>query len=107
MIKWQDYRDRKLQNPEFKQAYDELEVEYSIRNEILKCRKELGMSQMQLSSLTGIRKQQGESFHCHLEEISYRIRQATTHSICLRKCICAQNGHVAKKIRTSEKKAKK
>ncbi len=54
MIKWQDYRDRKLQNPEFKQAYDELEVEYSIRNEILKCRKELGMSQMQLSSLTGI-----------------------------------------------------
>jgi DNA-binding XRE family transcriptional regulator len=54
MIKWQDYRDRKLQEPEFKQAYDELEVEYCIRNAILKCRKELGMSQMQLSSLTGI-----------------------------------------------------
>lgn len=54
MIKWQDYRDRKLQELEFKQAYDELEVEYSIRNAILKCRKELGMSQRQLSSLTGI-----------------------------------------------------
>jgi DNA-binding XRE family transcriptional regulator len=54
MIKWQEYRNKKLQDPEFKQAYDELEVEYSIRNAILKCRKELGMSQMQLSSLTGI-----------------------------------------------------
>lgn len=54
MIKWKEYRDRKLQDQKFKQAYDELEVEYSIRNAILKCRKELGMSQMQLSSLTGI-----------------------------------------------------
>ena len=54
MIKWKEYRDRKLQESKFKQAYDELEVEYSIRNAILKCRKELGMSQMQLSSLTGI-----------------------------------------------------
>ena len=54
MIKWKEYRDRKLQEPEFKQAYDELEVEYSIMNEILKARKELGMSQLQLSTLTGI-----------------------------------------------------
>jgi ribosome-binding protein aMBF1 (putative translation factor) len=54
MIKWQEYRDRKLQEPEFKQAYDKLEVEYVIQNEILKSRKELGMSQTQLSALTGI-----------------------------------------------------
>lgn len=54
MIKWKDYRDRKLKEPEFKQAYEELEVEYAIRNEILKARKELGMSQTQLSNLTGI-----------------------------------------------------
>ena len=54
MIKWKDYRDGKLQEPEFRQAYDDLEVEYSIRNEILKARKELGMSQLQLSNLTGI-----------------------------------------------------
>ena len=55
MIKWKEYRDRKLlQEPEFKQAYDALEVEYAIRNEILKCRKELGLSQLQLSTLTGI-----------------------------------------------------
>lgn len=46
MIKWKNYRDRRLQEPEFKQAYDDLEVEYSIRNEILKARKDLGMSQI-------------------------------------------------------------
>lgn len=54
MIKWKDYRDRKLQESEFKQAYEDLEVEYAIRNEILKARKELGISQIQLSTLTGI-----------------------------------------------------
>ena len=54
MIKWKEYRDRKLQEPKFKQAYDDLEVEYAIRNEILKARKELGISQIQLSTLTGI-----------------------------------------------------
>lgn len=54
MIKWKDYRDGKLQETEFRQAYDDLEVEYSIRNEIIKARKELEMSQLQLSNLTGI-----------------------------------------------------
>ena len=54
MIKWKEYRDRKLQEPEFKQAYEDLEVEYAIRNEILKARKELRISQIQLSTLTGI-----------------------------------------------------
>lgn len=55
MIKWKEYRDRKLlQETKFKQAYEDLEVEYAIRNEILKARKELGISQIQLSTLTGI-----------------------------------------------------
>lgn len=54
MIKWKEYRDRKLQEPEFKQAYDELEVEYAIMNEMLKLRGEAGMSQSQLSQKTGI-----------------------------------------------------
>ena len=54
MLKWGDYRDEKLKDPEFKKAYDELEVEYSIMREILKLRGELGISQLQLSSITGI-----------------------------------------------------
>ncbi len=54
MIKWKEYRDRKLQEPEFKQAYEDLEVEYAIMNEMLKLRSEAGISQSQLSQQTGI-----------------------------------------------------
>lgn len=54
MIKWQEYRNRKLQEPQFKKAYDDLEVEYAIMNEMLKLRGEAGMSQSQLSQKTGI-----------------------------------------------------
>ena len=54
MIKWKEYRDRKLQEPEFKQAYEDLEVEYAIMNEMLKLRSEAGISQSQLSQKTGI-----------------------------------------------------
>ena len=28
-MKWQDYKQKKLENPKFKQAYDELEEEFS------------------------------------------------------------------------------
>lgn len=54
MIKWKEYRDRKLQEPEFKQVYEDLEVEYAIMNEMLKLRCEAGISQSQLSQQTGI-----------------------------------------------------
>ncbi len=32
IMKWNDYKSKKLKNPEFKQAYDELELKYSIMN---------------------------------------------------------------------------
>ena len=53
-MNWNEYKANKLENPEFKQAYDELEVEYAIMNEMLKAREELGMSQQELSTKTGI-----------------------------------------------------
>ena len=53
-MKWDEYKQKKLQNPEFKQAYDELEVEYVIMNEMLRLRGEASMSQSQLSQKTGI-----------------------------------------------------
>lgn len=53
-MKWNEYKAKKLENPEFKQAYDELEVEYAIMNEMLRAREELGMSQQELSTKTGI-----------------------------------------------------
>lgn len=53
-MKWDEYKQKKLQNPEFKQAYDELEVEYVIMNEMLRLRGEARISQSQLSQKTGI-----------------------------------------------------
>ena len=53
-MKWEEYKQRKLENPEFKQAYEELEVEYAIMEEMLRLREEAGMSQSQLSKKTGI-----------------------------------------------------
>lgn len=53
-MKWEEYKQRKLENPEFKKAYEELEVEYAIMDEMLKLRKVMGMSQGQLSAKTGI-----------------------------------------------------
>lgn len=53
-MKWNEYKAKKLENPDFKQAYDELEVEYAIMNEMLRAREELGMSQQELSTKTGI-----------------------------------------------------
>ena len=53
-MKWNEYKAKKLENPEFKKAYEELEVEYAIMNEMLKLREELGISQQELSTKTGI-----------------------------------------------------
>ena len=53
-MKWEDYKQKKLKNPEFKKAYEELEVEYAIMDEMLRLRGEAGMSQSQLSAKTGI-----------------------------------------------------
>ena len=34
-MKWEDYKNEKLKNPDFKQAYDELEEEFNLLNEKL------------------------------------------------------------------------
>ena len=34
-MKWEDYKNEKLKNPDFKSAYDELEEEFNLLNEKL------------------------------------------------------------------------
>ncbi len=34
-MKWEDYKSEKLKNPDFKNAYDELEEEFNLLNEKL------------------------------------------------------------------------
>ena len=43
-----------LKDPTFKREYDELEPEFAIINAIIDARKEMGLTQKQLSELTGI-----------------------------------------------------
>ncbi len=46
--------NEQLKDPSFKKEYDELEPEFAIINAIVDARKEMGLTQKQLSELTGI-----------------------------------------------------
>lgn len=43
-----------LENPEFKKEWDKLEPEYQIMSAMIKARNETGITQQQLSKLSGI-----------------------------------------------------
>ena len=50
----QKYLEEQLKNPEFKKEYDEIEPEFAVIRAILNARREKGITQKELSELTGI-----------------------------------------------------
>lgn len=54
MITYKEYNNKCLEDSNFKKEYDDLEPEYDIINAMIKVRKERGLTQKQLSKLTGI-----------------------------------------------------
>ena len=54
MITYKEYKNKCLEDSNFKKEYDDLEPEYDIINAMIKARKEKGLTQKQLSELTGI-----------------------------------------------------
>lgn len=54
MITYKEYKYKCLEDSNFKKEYDDLEPEYDIINTMIKARKEKGLTQKQLSELTGI-----------------------------------------------------
>ena len=54
MVTYKEYKNKCLEDPYFKKEYDNLETEYDIINAMIKARKEKGLTQKQLSELTGI-----------------------------------------------------
>lgn len=54
MIAYKEYKNKCLEDSNFKKEYDDLEPEYDIINAMIKARKEKGLTQKQLSELTGI-----------------------------------------------------
>ena len=49
-----DFLDEQLQDPEFKEEYDALEPEFAVMQALIDARKNSGMTQKELSSVTGI-----------------------------------------------------
>lgn len=54
MITYKEYKNKCLEDSNFKKEYDDLEPEYDIINAMIKARKEKGLTQKQLFELTGI-----------------------------------------------------
>lgn len=54
LTKFDDFLNEQLKNPEIKHEYDALEAEFTIVQTLINARKEKGLTQKQLSELTGI-----------------------------------------------------
>ena len=54
MVTYKEYKNKCLEDSNFKKEYDALQPEYDIINAMIKARKEQGLTQKQLSELTGI-----------------------------------------------------
>ena len=53
-IKFRDVLNNKLKDPEFKKEFDAIEPEFSMIRALIAARKEKGLTQKELSELTGI-----------------------------------------------------
>ncbi len=53
-IKFRDVLNNKLKDPEFKKEFDAIEPEFSLIRSLKATRKEKGLTQKELSELTGI-----------------------------------------------------
>ncbi len=54
MDDFEKHLNRKIQNPEFKAAWEDSEAEYNLIRAMIKVRKSVGLTQEQLSARTGI-----------------------------------------------------
>lgn len=53
-VKFDDFLQEQLQDSEFKQEYEALQPEHAIIQAIIDARRELGLTQKELSEITGI-----------------------------------------------------
>ena len=54
MSRFNEYRNMKLQDPEFEREYDALESEFDIIQAMIDARKQSGLTQKELAERTGI-----------------------------------------------------
>lgn len=51
-----DVKEKLFKNPKVKKEYDDLEISYNIKKQIIKLRQEKGLSQKELAKLIGTRQ---------------------------------------------------
>lgn len=56
MTNFDEFWAKQLEDPEFRKGVEELEPEYAIIRQLIQARKELGLTQAELSERTGIRQ---------------------------------------------------
>lgn len=54
MSRFSEYKEKKLQDPEFRKEYDALESEFDIIQAMIDARKQSGLTQKELAERTGI-----------------------------------------------------
>ncbi len=54
MTTWKEHKKELLKNPKFKSAYDELEPEYRLANELIRARLGKKMTQTELAEKAGV-----------------------------------------------------
>ncbi len=54
MTTWKEHKKELLKNPKFKAAYDELEPEYRLANELIRARLGKKMTQAELAEKAGV-----------------------------------------------------
>lgn len=55
-MKWSDFKNKQLEDPAFRQAFEDLEPEYQLVKAIIKQRKLKGMTQAELARKVGTRQ---------------------------------------------------
>ncbi len=55
-VPWREYVDEQMKNPEFRAAYDALELEYTLIRELIDLRIKRGLSQRELARRAGMQQ---------------------------------------------------
>lgn len=75
MTNFKDYLAEQLKDPEFKKEYEALEPEFAVMRAIMDARIETGLTQQQLSELTGISQADISRIECGTANPSLKTLQ--------------------------------
>lgn len=75
LVKFDDFLEEQLQDPDFKAEYDALEPEFAVMKVIMEARVKTGLTQKQLSERTGISQADISRLECGTANPSLKTLQ--------------------------------